>query len=58
MEEMVKVQQGGSDGGDFEMGEVGEGEKKDGKEGMVGINASSVPRRVTWRQSALPRFAV
>jgi hypothetical protein len=37
MEEMVKVQQGGSDGGDIVMGEAGEGEKKEGGDGVGGI---------------------
>jgi hypothetical protein len=37
MEEMVKVQQGGSDGGDIVMGEGGEGGKKEGGDGVVEI---------------------
>lgn len=37
VEEMVKLQQVGSAGGDVEMAEAFEGEKQDGREGMAGI---------------------
>ena len=37
IDEMIKVQQGGSGGGDTEMGEAGEGEKMEGGEVMAGV---------------------